>query len=168
MGRCPEARPELAPFFEGLVEMEEMDDRLGQGAFRAHREATSSPVEIDVIAKAYLSECGAFAEDVGLRPEAASTDEAVVLLEVGGALGDGAVFLMPSEIPEVSDLPAAGGYALLGELPRDGAVMRRDIPPLRWSVPACPGVVTVVRVCVEGGVVESPGETAQQGSGAHC
>ena len=75
-----------------------------------------SPVEVDVIA-------GAFAEDVGLRSEAAAANEAVMLLEVGGALCDGSVFLMPAEVPEVSDLPCAGGYPLLGELPGGGSVV---------------------------------------------
>ena len=39
-----------------------------------------------------------------------------MLLKVGGALCDGSVFLMPSEIPEMSNLPHTGGYPLLGEL----------------------------------------------------
>ena len=87
-------------------------------------------------------------------------------LEVGGALCDGSVFLMPLEISEMSDLPGAGGYHLLGELPGDCSVVCRDIPPLWCGFPACPGVVTVVRVGVEGG--DGPGEAAQQGSGSHC
>ena len=106
-----------------------MDDRLGQDAFRTRRKATGGPVEIDVIAEAYLREYGAFAEDVGLRPESAATDKALVLLEVGGALCDCSVFLMPPDVAEISDLP--------GELPGDCSVVSRDIPQLRWNDPLC-------------------------------
>ena len=52
-----------------------------------------------------------------IRRKTAAAYKAVMLLEVGGALCDGKVFLMPTEVPEMSNLPCAGGYPLLGELP---------------------------------------------------
>ena len=60
---------------------------VAQGTFRTRREATDGPVEVDVVAEAYLGQCGAFAENV--RPKAAAAYEAVTLLKVGGALCDG-------------------------------------------------------------------------------
>ena len=101
-----------------------------------------------------------------MRFEAAASNEAVMLLEGGGALCDGSVFLMPPEVPEVSDLRCTGGYHLLGELPGNGSVVCRNSPPFRCGFPSCPGVVTVVRVSVEGGDVECSGEIAQHGCGA--
>ena len=82
---------------------------------------------------------------MGLRSEAATANEAVTLLEVGGALYNGSVFLMLSEVPEVSELPGAGGCPLLGELPCNCSVVRRNTPHFgaasrraressRWSV----------------------------------
>ena len=84
-----------------------MYDRLGQGSFRARREATGGPVEVDVVTETYLGECWAFAEDVGLCSETPAADKAVMLLEVCVTLCDGSIFLMPSEVPEVSNLPCA-------------------------------------------------------------
>ena len=121
-----------------------------------------------MVAEAYLSQCGAFADDVGLRPEAASADDAVMLVKVGDALCDGPVFLMPSEVPEMSNLPSPASDPLLGELPRDGAVLCRGPLPLRRGAPLCAGVVTVLRVGVECGVVEGPCEAAQQWCGSRC
>ena len=46
-----------------------MYDRLGQGSFRARREATGGPVEVDVVTETYLREGGAFAEDLSLCSE---------------------------------------------------------------------------------------------------
>ena len=98
---------------------------------------------------------------MGLRSEAAAANKAVMLLEIGVTLCDVSVFLMPPEVPEASNLPGAGSYPLLGELPCDCAMVCRDVLPFRWGFPACPGVVTVVRVGVEGGDVECSGEAAQ-------
>ena len=145
-----------------------MYGRLGQGSFRARRKATGGPVEVYVVTETYLRECGAFAEDVGLRSEAPAANKAVMLLEVGVTLCDGSVFLMPSEIPEMSNLPSAGGDLLLGELPRGCSVECGDSPPLWGGFPLCAGVLQMFRVGVEGGMMESPCEAAQQGSGSHC
>ena len=144
-----------------------MYDCLAQGTFRPRWEATDGAVEVNMVAEAYLSQCGTFADDVGLRPKSATAYGTVVLLEVGDALCDGPVFLMPSEVPEMSDLSSPARYPLLGELPHDGAVLCGG-PPLRWGVPLCSGAVTVFRVGVEGGMVESAGEAAQQGGRSHC
>ena len=44
-----------------------------------------------MIAEAFLRYCGAFAEDMILRPKAAAVNQAVMLLEVCGALCDGSM-----------------------------------------------------------------------------
>ena len=72
-----------------------MNDRLAQGPFRARREPTGGPIEIDVIAETYRTQCGALTEDVGLRPEAPTAYTALMLLKICGTLCYGAVFLMP-------------------------------------------------------------------------
>ena len=51
--------------------------------------------------------------------------KAVMLLEVCVTLCDGSVFLMPSEVPEISNFPCAGGDAT--QLPRG---VRRRPPTL--------------------------------------
>ena len=60
---------------------------------------------------------------------------------------------MPKEVPEMSDLP--GGDPLLSELPGDCSVMCGDTSPLRGGSSLRPRVITVVRIGVDGGVVES-------------
>ena len=134
---------------------------MTQGTLRVWREATGGPVEIDLVAQTYLCQCGAFAKDMGLRPKAAAAYDAVV----GGAHCDGLIFLMPPEVPEMFKLLGVGNDPLLGELPCDCSVVCGDTPPLRWGVPECSRDVTVVRVGVEGGVVESPGADAHKGAG---
>ena len=115
-----------------------------------------------MVAEAYLSQCGAFADNVGLCPEAASADEAVMLVKVGDTLCNSPV------VPEMSDLPSPAGDPLLGELPRDRSVLCGGPRPHRWGVALCPGVVTVFRVVVEGGMVKGPWEAAQQWARSHC
>ena len=121
-----------------------------------------------MVAEAYLSQCGTFTDDMGLRPEAASADEAVALVKVGDALCDGPVFLMPSEVPEMSNLPSPASDPLLVELPRDCSVLCGGPLPLRWGVSLCSRGVTVFHVGVEGGDVVCPCEAAQQWGGSHC
>ena len=78
------------------MEVEKVNDRLAQGPFRARRDPTGGPIEIDVIAETYLTQCGAFAEDVGLRPEAPTAYATTFMpLEICGTLCYGAVFLIP-------------------------------------------------------------------------
>ena len=115
------------------------------------------PIEIDVIAETYLGQRGEVAEDVGLRPEATAAYGAVKRLEVGGDLSDGSIFLMPPQIPEVSDIPGEK----LSPFWRVAWRLLVDTPPPRGGSSVRPRVVAVVRVGVKVAAVEKPIEAAQ-------
>ena len=62
----------------------------------------------------------------------------MMLLKIGVTLCYCSVFLVPPEVPEMSDLPGAGGDPRLGELPGRGPVMGGDLLPFRWGFPEGP------------------------------
>ena len=72
-------------------------------------------------------------------------------LEVGAALGDGAVFFVLPEIPEVSDFVTPRGDPFLAELPGGFTQGGRDFLPPWWGATKNSGFVPVCRRGARGG-----------------
>ena len=67
-----------------LIEGPEVDNPLSQGVFLTRGEEEDRSVKVNLVAEAYLIQCGAFAKYVSLGIVAAAAYETVMLLEIGG------------------------------------------------------------------------------------